>query len=59
MIADWLLKLTNENKTWAFSFASCTYVMSKATHGTTNVFIEFIRSLSLTYELNQTNAFSE
>ncbi|BCX73187.1 hypothetical protein TOL5_13870 [Acinetobacter sp. Tol 5] len=43
----------------AFSFASYTYVMSKATHGTTNVFIEFIRSLSLTYELNPTNAFSE
>lgn len=56
MIADWLLKLTNKNKTRAFSFASCTYVTSKSPDGITNMFTEFIRSLRLIYGLNQANA---
>ena len=64
IIADWLIKLTNENKTWGFklgalNFAFYTCAMSKATLGTINVFIAFIKSLNLTFALNQTNVLSE
>lgn len=46
-IAEWLIQLTNDHKTWGFKLCFLYLRNVKNTNGTTNVSIAFIRSLSL------------
>ena len=46
LIADWLVRLTHNQRNWTLVCATCTYVTSKGSSGTINACIVFIVSLN-------------